>query len=116
MILITGGLGAGQREYAQTHFPGMKIVEFGPEQVRQMLQSQQDPVQEAEKLAEAEPDAVILTQEVGCGIVPMDAFERKWREACGRSGCALAERAESVWMVVCGQGIELKKTKPQPER
>ena len=110
MILITGGLGTGRREYAQANFPGMKIIEFGPEQVRQLLRSQQDPVETARKLAEDEPDAVILTQEVGCGIVPMDAFERKWREACGRCACALAEKAESVRMVICGQGIELKKT------
>ena len=46
--------------------------------------------------------SVIITDEVGCGIVPVDPFERKYRETTGRICCVLAKRAEKVVRVMCG--------------
>ena len=49
-----------------------------------------------------------LAQELGCGVVPMDAFERAWRERTGRIGCELAKQAEAVYRVTCGIGTRIK--------
>ena len=53
-------------------------------------------------------DAVVLCDEVGCGIVPVDREERQWRENVGRAGCVLAAEAERVTRIVCGIPIRLK--------
>ena len=54
------------------------------------------------------PHVVIVTDEVGYGIVPMEREERIWREACGRVCTALAAEAEQVVRVCCGIGQKLK--------
>ena len=54
------------------------------------------------------PDLIIVTDEVGYGIVPMDAKDREWREACGRVCTKLAAHAAQVVRVCCGIGTQLK--------
>ena len=51
---------------------------------------------------------IIVCDELGCGVVPMDAFERAWRERTGRIGCELAKQAEAVYRVTCGIGTRIK--------
>lgn len=53
-------------------------------------------------------DCVIISDEVGNGIVPIDAFEREYRERVGRILIQLAERAEEVERVICGIGQKIK--------
>lgn len=60
-----------------------------------------------EKLAQ-ESDTIIVCNELGCGVVPMDAFDRAWRERTGRLTCALAAQAEAVYRVTCGIGTRIK--------
>lgn len=65
-------------------------------------------LQETKAFCEKNPDVIVVTEEVGCGVVPMDAFERKWREVCGRAAVILAERSEQVYRVICGIPQRLK--------
>lgn len=51
---------------------------------------------------------VILTDEISSGIVPMEPFERAWREEAGRISCRIAAQAEEVWRVFAGVGQRLK--------
>lgn len=51
---------------------------------------------------------MVISAEVGYGLVPIDAFERKYREAVGRVNCYLAGEAEQFYRVVCGEGERLK--------
>ena len=53
----------------------------------------------ADELASKE---IIIADEIGCGLVPLDASEREKRERAGRLACMLAERADTVIRVVCG--------------
>ena len=46
--------------------------------------------------------AVIIMNEVGSGIIPMEKSERTWRENVGRCGCIIASRSEKVIRIVCG--------------
>ena len=53
-------------------------------------------------------DWLVICDEVGCGVVPTDAADRRWRESVGRLCCALAQRADVVERVVCGLAQRIK--------
>ncbi len=52
--------------------------------------------------------AVVISREIGGGIVPLDAAERAWRERHGAMLQTLAARAQRVTRVFCGLTEELK--------
>ena len=54
------------------------------------------------------PADVVVSREVGSGVVPMDAGERDWRERHGVLLQELARRAVHVRRVFCGLTEELK--------
>lgn len=54
------------------------------------------------------PDAVVLCDDVSCGVVPMDAQLRAWREAVGRFLSGLSQEAEHVTRLFCGLPQVLK--------
>lgn len=53
-------------------------------------------------------NGVVISREIGCGVVPMDAAQRQWRERHGALLQLLAQRAERVTRVFCGLTEELK--------
>lgn len=53
-------------------------------------------------------DCIIISDEVGNGIVPVDPVEREYRERMGRILIQLADRAEGVERVICGIGQTIK--------
>lgn len=63
------------------------------------------------RLVQVNPEVVIISDEVGCGLVPADAFERKYREQVGRICTELAACSERVDRVVCGVGVVIKGKK-----
>ena len=66
------------------------------------------PEAELEELLQKNPEICIVTNELGYGVVPIEPFDRKWREKTGRICTELAAKADSVTRVVCGIGILLK--------
>ena len=54
------------------------------------------------------PDAIIICDELGNGIVPIKKQERVWREQTGRLMIELAKQAERVERILCGLGQRLK--------
>ena len=51
---------------------------------------------------------IVISDDVSCGVVPIDPIERKWREANGRLLLRLAEKSEHVTRVFCGIPARLK--------
>lgn len=51
---------------------------------------------------------VLVTNEVGMGIVPENRIARHFRDIAGRVNQRLAEQAEQVWLVVSGIGVKIK--------
>ncbi len=50
----------------------------------------------------------VVTNEVGCGIVPDNPLARRYRDCLGLCNQEFGEAADRVIMVVCGQVLELK--------
>ncbi len=76
--------------------------------LRRLLQARQDVERCLDSLLEQNGAVLIIMDEVGCGIVPMDVFERQYRDVVGRVGCRLARKATHVERIVCGLGQVLK--------
>ncbi len=76
--------------------------------VRRWMQAGKIPADETEKILLDNPDIVIITDEIGSGIVPLDVKEREWREVHGRICCQLAGRADAVFRVIAGIGQKIK--------
>lgn len=76
--------------------------------VRRWMQAGKIPADETEKILSDNSDIVIITDEIGSGIVPLDVKEREWREVHGRICCQLAGRADAVFRVIAGIGQKIK--------
>lgn len=83
------------------------IVHFETFIKRQMV-SGREINQLPEMIIKYNPEIVIVTSEVGYGLVPMDAFDREFREQTGRICTRLGELSSQVDRVVCGIGTALK--------
>ena len=127
MILITGGAFQGKKAYAKKRFAlkeqdmvngadcteaellkARAVVDF-QEYVRRVLKEGGDPSLLAEQLYTENPDILVITNELGSGVIPANPFERQWREASGRAACDLAKYAAEVHRVVCGIGTVIKE-------
>jgi len=53
---------------------------------------------------------IIVTNEVGLGVVPADRVSRLYRDILGRANQMLAEHADEVYLLVAGIPLLLKKT------
>ncbi|WP_334136553.1 bifunctional adenosylcobinamide kinase/adenosylcobinamide-phosphate guanylyltransferase, partial [Muricomes intestini] len=62
----------------------------------------------AKNIAQKNPGLIIVTDEIGYGLVPIDAFERRYRELTGRICTEVAAYSCRVDRVVCGVGMPLK--------
>ena len=72
------------------------------------IKSRQRCGQTGRRIMGENPDIILVSQEVGYGVVPMDAFDRKYREAVGRVCTDLASKSKKVIRVVCGIGTVIK--------
>ena len=69
-------------------------------------------VETAEKLldARASSDArwIVVTNEVGLGVVPSSSLGRVYRDALGRVNSLVASRADKVYLMAAGLALDLK--------
>ena len=124
MEMIIGGAFQGKGDYAKTQHPditwqqGEELDEAGvlqaegimnfQEFIRKELKSGHDITGLAEKIIKDNPEVILVCQEVGYGVVPVDAFDRAFREAVGRICTKLAAGSRKVTRVVCGIGTVIK--------
>lgn len=50
---------------------------------------------------------LVVSNEVGSGIVPADAATRRWRDLLGRVNSAFSGAADAAYLVVAGRAVEL---------
>ena len=116
MILLIGGAGQGKLAYALERTgcaPADVARDPASARTKPILDGLADwvrahPGEGLGDLLEANPGVVILCDEVGCGVVPVDPAERVWREEVGRLCCDLARKAERVERIFCGLSMVLK--------
>ena len=121
--LVIGGKAQGKLAFAETMLPGAEIIDgsawrqYAGTDASQVIVNrlhlfirarlkdgctQEEILEELLQFAGACGTCIFICDEIGNGIVPLDAFERKWREQTGRILCGIAERADEVWRVFCG--------------
>lgn len=61
-----------------------------------------------EQILRCNPGVILVTTEIGYGIVPIDKFERTYREQTGRICCTLASNAREVYRITCGIPMQIK--------
>ena len=107
MELYLGGFAQGKLEYVMRRYNENHLHLW----VRDLL----DEGMEEEKIQttilswiKSNPDAIVICDELGNGIVPIKKQERIWREQTGRLMIELAKQAERVERILCGLGQRLK--------
>lgn len=133
MILVTGGAYQGKKKIARDLWQQKKVVQDALEPVvvagdtaniKQLLQAEiivqfhlwirrmaeegTDPYPLVHQIFQENPWVILTLDQVGCGVVPIDAFDRKYRETVGRISCLLAEQAKEVYLVTCGIARRIK--------
>lgn len=124
MKFITGGAYQGKLEYAKKLYPGaewtdgagcslQEILSCGAVDhfhlfVRRWLQEGKTPQELIRAILDKNRGLVIVCDEIGCGLVPVSAFEREYREAVGRICTELVKHADEVYRVTCGIGKRIR--------
>ena len=131
MILIIGGFAQGKLHYVKQSYvrcedgrkvavsdgtlelpaetgAGQVIVNHLHRYIREQLRQGTAPEVMIENFCKEHPDCILICDEIGNGIVPMEAEERIYRERTGRILEQLAAQADEVVRVVCGIGQKIK--------
>ncbi len=131
MILIIGGFAQGKLHYVKQNYAyredgqeepvldgtlelptetgaGQVIVNHLHRYIREQLRQGTDPEKAIEDFLKKYPDGILICDEIGNGIIPMEAEERIYRERTGRILEQLAAQADEVVRVVCGIGQKIK--------
>ncbi|CAM3200822.1 adenosylcobinamide kinase /adenosylcobinamide-phosphate guanylyltransferase [Paracoccus aminovorans] len=82
------------------------------------LMAEGDPTPQVHRLCEVlgaqHSPVVLVTNELGLGIVPENALARRFRDEHGWMNQAVAAIADDVWMAVSGLPLRLKPTRGTP--
>ena len=123
MIFVFGGAHQGRGEFVRglgyseirTADEETRIPDFSTGAVRGLehwalgcVQRGEEPAALLAATEDAWRDCALIGTDFSCGVVPMDAETRAWREANGRLNNYLAQRAERVVRMFCGLPQELK--------
>ena len=115
MELILGGAYQGKLSWAVRHY-GLKPEELcdlavqAPQEGKRCyyhLEAYTRRTQTPEILPQVS-GAVLISREIGSGVVPVEAEERAWRERHGAFLQELAARSEHVTRIFCGLPEVLK--------
>lgn len=125
MKMVIGGAFQGKQAYVRTHFSEIQMEEWvngkDAEEIeiftkkviynfheyvrRQDIEDQETLVS---RLTRENPDVILITDEIGYGLVPIDANDRAYREQVGRICTELAAFSDEVVRVVMGIGTKIK--------
>lgn len=117
MVLIIGGEGSGKRTFAQS-------LGYTDEQIADGVLDDKPVICHVEQMVFASPDCadgllakllqkeIVICNEVGSGVIPIDTQERTGREATGRLCVRLAQNARCVVRMVSGIPMVIKGKLP----
>lgn len=119
MNLIIGGAFQGKTDYARARFSlknedifvcttenapdfSKKCLKHLEEFALFALRRGEEPRAVLEDCRDQWAGSVLILNDISCGVVPMEAETRAWREACGRMAAYLAGEADTVTRLFCG--------------
>ena len=106
MVLVVGGRNQGKSAFAKSL--SEDVVKDLHVEIRTCMEQGEDPWVLAEQVQLSHPNGVITLAELGCGLIPIDEFEREYRETVGRISCELAKKADAVYRVCSGLPTQIK--------
>lgn len=123
MVLIIGGAYQGKTEYAKKTYslqdadiftcenmdidPNARVIRHLERFALACVRAGKEPAEVLNAIDLS--DKILICEDISCGVVPMDAVEREWREAVGRMNAMLAAKAARVTRLFCGLPLELKR-------
>lgn len=118
MILIIGGAYQGKLEYAKNTLGVTDVhtctdaeIDFSKGciyRIEEFARVHPDPVGYFEANREAWRDSVLICRDIFCGVVPLEAEDRAWRQRTGRLCQYLSKEAAQVSRIFCGLEQRLK--------
>lgn len=124
MEMVIGGAFQGKADYAKREYPEICWKKGGEilreelfqaegvtdfhEFIRREMEAGRETDDLAAELIRNNPGVILVSDEVGYGVVPVDAFDRAYRERVGRVCTELASYSKKVIRVVCGIGTVIK--------
>ena len=120
MILIIGGAYQGKLSFAKEafdltdadiHICDMGEIDFSKRciyGIEEFTWGHPDPISYFREHREEWEDSVLILRDVFCGVVPMEAETRAWRQKTGRLAQYLSKEAERVSRIFCGLEQRLK--------
>ena len=124
MEMIIGGAYQGKEAYARQRHPEIVWTDGALAAEEELLSAQgvlrlEEYIKKelaegrslaglAEKLWSKNPEVVLVSCEVGCGVVPVTPQERAYRETVGRVCTELAGHSSRVTRVICCIGTVIK--------
>lgn len=76
--------------------------------VKRLSEAGIDPQSYVMNSLNANPDIVIISDELSSAVVPIAREDRELQESIGRILCSLAQKAEKVYRVYCGIPVCIK--------
>lgn len=124
MVLIIGGAYQGKLDFAKTAFTLSEDdiftctsleIDFSKRCINKIeeftlacAQSGLDPSEYFKAHKEDWKDSILICEDIFCGVVPMGAEMRAWRQATGRLCQYLSREAAEVSRIFCGLEQKLK--------
>ena len=118
MILIIGGAYQGKLDFARAQLGISEAytctgpeIDFSPGciyKIEQFAACHSDPVGYFESRRELWKDSILILEDISCGVVPMGAENRAWRQRNGRLAQYLSKEADRVSRIFCGLELRLK--------
>jgi adenosylcobinamide kinase/adenosylcobinamide-phosphate guanylyltransferase len=85
---------------------GEKWETIAPQELEQMIQAELRAFLDA--AGQHGATVIMVTNEVGAGIVPENKLARLFRDIAGRINQTVAARADEVYLLVCGLPVKIK--------
>ena len=120
MILIIGGAYQGKLDFAKktfgiadsdVHICSEAQIDFSKRciyKIEEFTYSHYDPIGYFQAHREQWQDSILILQDIFCGVVPMGAENRAWRQRTGRLAQYLSREAVQVSRIFCGLEQRLK--------
>ena len=122
MVLIIGGAYQGKLDFAKEHFDIQGVfscegpeIDFSKNCICNLekfslacVRNGMEPADYLKEHRDQWRDVVFICRDIFCGVVPMGAENRAWRQATGRMVQYLSREADRVSRIFCGLEQRLK--------